>query len=161
MKIATFLDRNDVTATVPPGDKREVLATLVDLLVSNHPELNREVLLGVLLKREELRSTGIEEGVAFPHGRVPGLGGLLSCFGRCRGGLDFDSFDGKPTHFFFVLLIPEEAEGSHLRALARLNRLFQDAEFRERLLAAGDAGALFDVIIEQDTAIVEQDTRGP
>ena len=58
MKIATFLDRNDVTAAVPAGDKREVLATLVDLLVSNHDELERDVLLSVLLKREELRSTG-------------------------------------------------------------------------------------------------------
>jgi len=159
MKIATFLDRNDVTAAVPVGDKREVLATLVDLLVSNHSELERDVLLSVLLKREELRSTGIEEGVAFPHGRVPGLSSLLSCFGRCGQGLDFDSFDGKPTHFFFVLLIPEEAEGSHLRALARLNRLFQDSDFRERLLAASDAGALFDVIIKQDTSILEQDAR--
>ena len=151
MKIATFLDRNDVTATVPAGDKREVLATLVDLLVSNHPELERDVLLSVLLKREELRSTGIEEGVAFPHGRIPGLPGLMSCFGRCREGLDFDSFDGKPTHFFFVLLIPEEAEGSHLRALARLNRLFQDAEFRNRLQAAEDAASIFDAIMEQDS----------
>jgi len=159
MKIAAFLDRNDVTAAVPAGDKREVLATLVDLLVSNHPELDRDVLLSVLLKREELRSTGIEEGVAFPHGRVPGLSSLTSCFGRCRKGLDFDSFDGKPTHFFFVLLIPEEAEGSHLRALARLNRLFQNIEFRDRLLAAESAGALFDVILEQDGTILEQDAR--
>lgn len=159
MKIATFLDRNDVTATVPAGDKQEVLATLVDLLVSNRDDLDRDVLLSVLLKREELRSTGIEEGVAFPHGRVPGIASLLSCFGRCREGVDFDSFDGKPTHFFFVLLIPEEAEGSHLRALARLNRLFQDAEFRDRLLAAADAGALYDVIIQQDASIVGQDAR--
>ena len=48
----------------------------------------------MLLKREELRSTGIEEGVAFPHGRVPGIEQLHACFGRCRTGVDFDSFDG-------------------------------------------------------------------
>jgi PTS system nitrogen regulatory IIA component len=150
MRIASFLDRNDVTAAVPASGKQEVMTALVDLLTSNHDQLDHDVLLSVLLKREELRSTGIEEGVAFPHGRVPGLKALMSCFGRCRRGVDFDSFDGKPTHFFFVLLIPEEAEGSHLKALARLNRLFQNEDFRERLLQAADAGSLFDVIMEQD-----------
>ncbi len=150
MKISSFLDRNDITISVPAGSKQEVLGTLVDLLVSNHEELDRHVLLKVLLKREELRSTGIEQGVAFPHGRIPGLDKLLACFGRCKKGVDFNSFDGKPTHFFFVLLIPEQAEGSHLRALARLNRVFQDENFRQRLLDAEDANALYDVILEQD-----------
>ena len=151
MRIASFLDRNDVTAAVPVTNKESVLSTLVDLLVSNHEELDRAILLKVLLKREELRSTGIEEGVAFPHGRIPGLKSLLACFGRCRNGLDFDSFDGKPTHFFFVLLIPEQAEGTHLKALARLNRLFQDPDFRQRLLQAEDAKSIFDTIIEHDS----------
>ncbi len=150
MKISSFLDRNDITISVPAGSKREVLGALVDLLVSNHAELDRDILLKVLLKREELRSTGIEQGVAFPHGRIPGLEKLLACFGRCKQGVDFASFDGKPTHFFFVLLIPEQAEGSHLRALARLNRVFQDEDFRHRLLDAEDSNALYDVILEQD-----------
>jgi PTS system nitrogen regulatory IIA component len=150
MRIASILARDDVTAAVPAGSKREVLAALVDLIHSNHPELGRDALLQVLQKREELRSTGIEEGVAFPHGRVPGLPGMLAAFGRCKQGADFESFDGKPTHFFVVLLIPETAEGSHLKALARLNRIFQDGAFRQRMQAAADAGALYDLILQQD-----------
>jgi nitrogen PTS system EIIA component len=150
MKIATFLDQCDVTVAIPTGSKKEVLSALVDLIHSNHAELDREQLLQILLKREELRSTGIEEGVAFPHGRVPGLVQLLACFGRCREGVDFDSFDGKPTHFFFVLLIPELAQGTHLKALARLNRLFQDEEFRLRVMEAASAADVFNAIIEED-----------
>ncbi len=150
MKISSFLDRNDVTVAIPVGTKEEVLSALVDLLISNHAELDRSVLLQILRKREELRSTGIEEGVAFPHGRVPGLDSLLACFGRCRQGVDFDSFDGKPTCFFFVLLIPEHAQGSHLKALARLNRLFQDRSFRQRLMDAKDAEYMFGVVMEED-----------
>ncbi|MBN2495330.1 MAG: PTS sugar transporter subunit IIA [Deltaproteobacteria bacterium] len=152
MKINSFLERADVTAAVPIGSKEEILSSLVDLLVSNHQELKRDLLLQVLLKREQLRSTAIEEGVAFPHGRVPGLPKLISCFGRCRKGVDFDSFDGKPTRFFFVLLIPENAEGTHLKALARLNRLFQDEHFRHTLLEAEDADSVFDAILAQDAS---------
>ncbi len=150
MKIATFLERNDVTVAVPAGGKREVLSALVDLMVSNHMELERGALLQILLKREELRSTAIEQGVAFPHGRVPGLDRLLACFGRCRQGVDFDSFDGEPTFFFFVLLIPEQAQGDHLKALARLNRLFQDRDFRRRLIEAKDADAVFTAVMNED-----------
>ena len=150
MRIATFLERNDVTVAVPLGGKKEVLSALVDLIVSNHSDMEREQLLQVLLKREELRSTAIEQGVAFPHGRVPGLDRLLACFGRCRKGLDFDSFDGEPTYFFFVLLIPEQAQGDHLKALARLNRLFQDRAFRQNLMDAPDADAIFAAIMAED-----------
>ncbi len=150
MKIGNFLSRNDVTVAVPVGSKKEVLSALVDLVVSSHPELERDLLLQILLKREELRSTGIEQGVAFPHGRVPDLEQLLACFGRCRHGVDFDSFDGKPTFFFFVLLIPEHAQGSHLKALARLNRLFQDQSFRRSLIEAEDADGVFEAIMEED-----------
>jgi len=81
---------------------------------------------------------------------VPGLGELVACFGICRPGVDFQSFDGKPTHFFFVLLIPERAQGSHLKALARLNRLFQERAFRERLLAARDAEEAYRLVVEED-----------
>jgi PTS system nitrogen regulatory IIA component len=150
MRIATFLERNDVTVAVPLGGKKEVLSALVDLIVSNHSDMEREQLLQILLKREELRSTAIEQGVAFPHGRVPGLDRLLACFGRCRKGLDFDSFDGEPTYFFFVLLIPEQAQGDHLKALARLNRLFQDKTFRQNLMDAPDADAIFAAIMAED-----------
>ena len=150
MKIATFLERNDVTVAVPLGGKKDVLSALVDLIVSNHSKLERGSLMQILLKREELRSTAIEQGVAFPHGRVPGLERLLACFGRCRKGLDFDSFDGEPTYFFFVLLIPEQAQGDHLKALARLNRLFQDKAFRQSLMDAQDADAIFAAIMAED-----------
>jgi PTS system nitrogen regulatory IIA component len=150
MKIATFLERNDVTVAVPVGSKREVLSALVDLVVSNHSKLERTSLLQILLKREELRSTAIEQGVAFPHGRVPGLDRLQACFGRCRQGVDFDSFDGEPTFFFFVLLIPEQAQGDHLKALARLNRLFQDKMFRRCLMEAKDADSIFAAIMTED-----------
>ncbi len=150
MNIASYLDRKDVTIDVPAGNKQQVLECLVGLLEKNHPELDGKKLLDVLLKREQLRSTGIEDGVAFPHGRISGLENLRACFGVCKAGTDFQSFDGKPTHFFFVLLIPERAEGTHLKALARLNRLFQDGSFRQQLLKAADAEEAYRIILEED-----------
>jgi PTS system nitrogen regulatory IIA component len=150
MQIASFFDRNDILPDIPQGSKEEVLRTLAARLVLNHPGLEEEDIFEILLKREQLRSTGMEDGVAFPHGRVPGLDHLISFFALCRAGVDFKSFDGKPTYFFFVLLIPEDAQGVHLKALARLNGLLQKPPVRQRLLQAQDVGEIYSIITEED-----------
>ena len=60
-----------------------------------------------------------------------------------REGVDFDSMDGRPTHLFFVLVAPENSTGVHLKALARISRLFKDPEFRTRLMQAKDAPEIY------------------
>lgn len=150
MHIASFFAPQDILPDLPPGTKEEVLRRLSAQLARNHPGLDEAALYDILLKREQLRSTGMEEGVAFPHGRIPGLDRLVAFFARCRAGVDFNSFDGKATHFFFVLLIPEEAQGAHLKALARLNGLLQKPPIRQRLLEAKDREEIFRVITEED-----------
>ena len=65
-------------------------------------------------------------------------------------GLEFDSIDGKPTHLVFMLVAPASSTGIHLKALARLSRLFRDALFRQRLIEAPDSAAMYKVITEED-----------
>jgi PTS system nitrogen regulatory IIA component len=64
--------------------------------------------------------------------------------------VDFQSLDGKPTHLFFVLAAPEDSAGAHLKALARISRLLKDATFRDRLLEAPDAHAIWTTIRDED-----------
>ena len=75
---------------------------------------------------------------------------LQSAFARSRAGVDFQSLDGKPTHLFFLLVAPEDSAGAHLKALARISRLLKDASFRQRLLDAPDAKALWSIIRDED-----------
>ena len=107
-------------------------------------------LLQVLLDREKLGSTGIGDGVAIPHGKVPGLPALTASFGRSRAGVDFKSIDGKPTHLFFTLFAPENSAGAHLKALARISRIFRNPAFRESIMKAKDAAEIFRLISEED-----------
>jgi nitrogen PTS system EIIA component len=65
-------------------------------------------------------------------------------------GLAFDSIDGRPTHLVFMLVAPSNSAGAHLKALARLSRLFRDANFRQRLLDAPDGAAMYQTILEED-----------
>ena len=107
-------------------------------------------LVGALEERERLNSTALGDGVAIPHGKLPGVRRVIAAFARSRAGVDFQSLDGKPTHLFFLLVAPEDSAGAHLKALARISRLLKDESFRQRLMRAGDGADLFRTIREED-----------
>lgn len=133
MKIMDILVREAVILDLGVRTKREVLAEMSASLAKVEPQIEADTLLEVLLEREALQSTGIGEGVAIPHGKLPGLSRLVASFARSREGVDFDSIDGQPTHHFFLLVVPEHSGGQYLKALARISRFFRDPAFRESL----------------------------
>ena len=150
MKITDILVRDASILDLAATAKDDLLAELAGALAIAEPALDRDGLLTVLREREALQSTGIGEGVAIPHGKVHGLDRLVATFARSRGGVDFESIDGQPTQLFFLLVVPEQSGGQHLKALARISRFFRDASFRERLIAADDLDEIFRAIEEED-----------
>ena len=104
----------------------------------------------MLEEREQLASTAIGDGIAIPHGKLDSVGHLVGALGRAVDGIEFESIDGKPTNLVFMLVAPASSTGVHLKALARLSRLFRDADFRKRLLDAPSAEAMYQVIVEED-----------
>jgi PTS system nitrogen regulatory IIA component len=152
MKIMEILVKESVILDLGVRTKREVLAEMSASLAKVEPQIEAGRLLDVLMEREALQSTGIGEGVAIPHGKLPGLQRLVASFARSRAGVDFESIDGQPTHHFFLLVVPEHSGGQYLKALARISRFFRDPAFRQNL-AEGEA--LEDVI----RAIEEEDAK--
>jgi nitrogen PTS system EIIA component len=150
MRIAEFLREDLVFPALAATDKAGVLGELCAGLARAHPTLSAARLTEVLLEREKLGSTGIGEGVAIPHGKLPNLPGLLAAFARKRGGVEFASIDGKPTQLFFVLFAPENSAGLHLKALARISRLFKQQSFRQAILEAPGAAEIFRLISDED-----------
>jgi len=152
MKIMEILVKEAVILDLGVRTKREVLAEMAASLAKVEPQIEADRLLEVLMEREALQSTGIGEGVAIPHGKLPGLSRLIATFARSREGVDFESIDGQPTNHFFLLVVPEHSGGQYLKALARISRFFRDPAFRENL-ANGEA--VEDVI----RAIEEEDAK--
>ncbi len=149
MKITEFLREDMVLPDLSHKDKAGVLAELVQPLADKHG-LSAPRLLEVLLEREKLGSTGIGEGVAIPHGKLQGLSGLLASFGRSRPGVDFAAIDGRQTTLFFVLFAPENSAGIHLKALARISRIFKSPAFRQGILEAKDGAQIYSLISQED-----------
>ncbi|MBW1884355.1 MAG: PTS sugar transporter subunit IIA [Deltaproteobacteria bacterium] len=150
MKITDILVREASVLDLVSTAKNDLLAELAGALASAEPRLDAENLLRVLREREALQSTGIGEGVAIPHGKIAGLDRLVATFARSAVGVDFDSIDGQPTQLFFLLVVPEQSGGQHLKALARISRFFRDASFRDKLLGADDLDEIFRAIEEED-----------
>ncbi len=151
MKIVDFIREDLVLPDLTASAKLDVLNELASHLASHYDGVSKDELVKVLVERERLASTAIGEGVAIPHGKLDAVGKLVACVGRTRAGVDFDSMDGRPTHIFFVLVAPENSTGIHLKALARISRLFKDPEFRTRLMAAEGNKEMYRVIAEEDS----------
>ena len=150
MKISDILVREASILDLESTAKDSLLAEMASSLAAVEPALEAGALLGVLREREALQSTGIGEGVAIPHGKISGLDRLVAAFARSSSGVDFDSIDDQPTQLLFLLVVPEQSGGQHLKALARISRFFRDASFREKLLAADDLDQIFRAIEEED-----------
>jgi nitrogen PTS system EIIA component len=150
MKVTDFLGPDMIVADLRSDTKTGVLAELAQHLASRMSGVDAEALKRVLEERELLASTAIGDGIAIPHGKLDAVGRLVGTLGRARAGIEFESIDGKPTHLVFMLVAPASSTGVHLKALARLSRLFRDADFRDRLMAAPDAVAMYHVILEED-----------
>ncbi len=150
MKVVDFLAPEAIVPSLSGNTKGEVLAELSAFLAARESGVDAEMLLRVLQEREQLASTAIGDGIAIPHGKLDTIDRLVGTLGRSVTGLDCESIDGKPTHLLFMLVAPTNSAGVHLKALARLSRLFRDASFRQKLLNAPDRASMYQIIAEED-----------
>ncbi len=151
MRIFDLIPAGGIVDDLRSETKEGVLRELSDAVCRAVPGMSPDHLASVLLDREALGSTGIGEGVAIPHGKMPGIDRLIAAFGRSRGGVQFASLDGKPARIFFLVVAPESnSAGMHLKALARISRLVKDERFRRSLLEAEGIEGLSRALREED-----------
>ncbi len=150
MKLVDVLKKECVIPNLHSRTKPEVIKEISERVASVYPNINPERLVDVLMEREKLCSTAVDAGVAIPHGKLSGLGSIITAFGRSLEGIDFESLDGKPTHLFILLVAPENSAGAHLKLLARISRIFKDSEFRSRIMEAKSQSEIYEIVTEED-----------
>ena len=120
-------------------DKATALAEMVEGLIAGSTITKPETILQMLQSRENLGSTAVGPGVAFPHGRTLAVQKLTILMARSEKGIDFDSEDGDPTRLFFMLIAPPQDSGhKYIKSLAALTEKLQDTDLRDRLTEAED-----------------------
>ncbi len=150
MKIIDFLNQKAISVNLVAQNKKKAIEELVDLLIKTGENVEKETLIKTLIERENLGSTGIGQGVAIPHGKSDTIKKLTAAFGISKKGVEFVALDGEPVHIFFLLVIPQNSSGQHLKALARVSRLLKNKNFCLSLCKANDEKELLRIILNED-----------
>ncbi len=147
MPLLDFLDPQAVLPALRVNGKKQALQELASQ-AARLTGLPDSAIYEALLQRERLGSTGIGEGIAIPHGKLPGLTRIFGLVARLDKPVDFEALDGQPVDVLFLLLAPEGAGADHLKALARVARVLREPGLIERLRATRDATAIYAIMTE-------------
>ena len=147
MRLDEIIDDQSVLANVKAQGKKQLLLELAQAMASR-VAIDHRVIFETLLTREKLGSTGIGQGIAIPHGKVPTLNRVYGLFARLATPIDFESVDGQPVDLVFVLLAPDHAGADHLKALAKISRLLRDPVMVQKLRGTESAESLYAILTE-------------
>ena len=131
-------------------DKDEAFEELADYFCQSHATDIREELLEALREREAKMSTGIQKGIAIPHGSTNAVNAVCGVLGISHKGVDYDALDGNPVYLLFMILAPREDSEKHLRLLKRMAELLENPEFYIDLQAQKDAQSAYRVICKYE-----------
>lgn len=149
MMLETILPPERVLYDVPGGSKKRVLEFFSTFIAQNTPSLDSQEVFSRLIGRERLGSTGIGNGVAIPHARSPHCSTPIASFLKLAEPVDFDAIDGDPVDLVFVLLVPEEADDTHLALLGQVATIMNDAATRQQLRNVSSQRALLELLTDK------------
>lgn len=151
MIITDFLSEKLIVVGPAAKTKHALFAELSEYVVDHaNVGVNAATICAAIEQREALGSTNVGDAVAIPHAKIHGLTQLTACFAQLSTPLTFQPDDQEPVRLVFVLLVPENSAGTHLKALARIARLLKNPGFRERLYSLHDAKGIYEAFSEED-----------
>jgi len=148
MTLESILPPERTLYGVTGGSKKRLLEFFSTFVAQNTPSLDSQEVFSRLIGRERLGSTGIGNGVAIPHARSPHCKVPIAGFMRLEDAIDFDAIDGEPVDLVFVLLVPEEADDTHLSLLAEVASIMNQSSVRQQLRHANTQQALHEALLD-------------
>lgn len=146
MNLKKVLSPDAVWVDLKADTKDGIIEEMIDRLVAAGKVKDREGALKAVLEREAKMSTGMQNGVAIPHGKSACIKNLVAAIGLNKAGVNFDSMDGSPSTIFIMTLSPANRTGPHIQFLAEVSRLISQPAERERLLAAKTHAEIYDIL---------------
>jgi nitrogen PTS system EIIA component len=152
MRITEIITRDLIKTDLISSDKDGLFAEMVDFFCAHYPDFDREILLEYLNNREFKGSTNLGDGLAIPHGKIPGVATTYGAIGISGIGLDYLDCSA-PVHIVFMLFSEEDPGGIHLRVLGAIACLMKDPEIRANLIAASTPDEAFAVLLHGEDSL--------
>ncbi|MDX1967519.1 MAG: PTS sugar transporter subunit IIA [Planctomycetaceae bacterium] len=152
MKLCDFVVAEAVVPDLDAGNKEAAIRAMVASLraAGSVKAADEDGIVAAILKREELGSTGIGNGVAVPHTKHPSVEKLVATVAVARNGVDFASLDGEPVFILFLLVSPPDRPGDHLRGLENISRHLRNQNFCKFLKQSQSREQILDLLSEAD-----------
>jgi mannitol/fructose-specific phosphotransferase system IIA component (Ntr-type) len=135
VSILEFFSAGTVIGDLKSTERDKAIEELCRVASEQEDMHDFETLYATVLRRENAMGTAMEEGVAVPHARLAFLKRPVIVFGRSPVGIEWDSPDGKPTHFIFLILTPEQ-DDVQVQILALIARAMSQKEVRDDIMQA-------------------------
>ena len=148
MKLSDYLPVEHIKYDLKGKTKIEIIEELLGVMEDLNLIDQYETALHDILDREGYLSTGLENGLAIPHAKTDSIKSLAMVFGVRKGGISFESLDGKPTEFIFLVLSPKDTSGPHIQALALITRNLKNAPVRDKIRNCQSAQEISEIIQE-------------
>jgi nitrogen PTS system EIIA component len=154
MKLHALLDETLVLPRLKARDREGALRELAGALAARRGGGTGGDLLDRLLKREDMGTTAIGQGVAVPHCRAAGLKAPVLLLGLSPEGVPFAAVDGELSHVFFLLVSPEDNPATGLRLLAAIAALTKTSRtLASKLLKASTAADVLRVLRAEEEKV--------
>ncbi|MEO2033941.1 MAG: PTS sugar transporter subunit IIA [Planctomycetaceae bacterium] len=153
MKLTEFVVKDAIVPKLKASTKEDVIREMVASLKTKGAikSEDEDEVVAAILKREELGSTGIGNGVAVPHTKHPAVGELVATVAVSKEGVDFASLDGEPVFILFLLISPLDRPGDHLRGLENISRHLRGQDFCSFLRQSATVSAIWGNLEEADS----------
>ena len=146
MNLKKTLSPDTVWVDLKANTKEGIIEEMIDRLIAAGKVRDRDAVLQAVLEREAKMSTGMQNGVAIPHGKTDSVKSLVAAVGINKEGVDFDSMDGSPSTIFIMTLSPIKRTGPHMQFLAEVSRLISQPAERQKLLASRTHAEIYELL---------------
>jgi mannitol/fructose-specific phosphotransferase system IIA component (Ntr-type) len=146
MNLKKILTKDSILPELKADTKQGVIEEVIAFMAASGKLTSREAAVQAVLAREAKMSTGMQNGVAIPHGKTNAANQLVAAIAIHRAGVDFVAMDGKLSHIFIMTLSPENRAGPHIQFLAEISKLLSQPELREKLLNAATADEILGLL---------------
>ena len=123
-----------------------VIKEMIDMLVAAGQITDRAEVLRAVLEREDKMSTGMQYGVAIPHGKTGAVNDLVTVFALKNEGIDFDSIDGTLSKIFIMTISSINRTGPHIKFLSGISKLLNSESVRKQLLNAQSKEEIIEIM---------------
>jgi PTS system nitrogen regulatory IIA component len=148
MSLLKYLTLDTVTADLQGTTKQEIIESLLDILMRTGKVKDRKAALDAVLEREKKMSTGMETGIAIPHGKTDAVDELVAAVGITRNPVDFEALDKQPSRIFIMTLSSSQRTGPHIQFLKEISELLRSADMRRKLIAAKEPREILQILAE-------------